>query len=135
MDANGGAGGPIATKLLKALGVEAILIGEKAEGNFTHEPEPIATNLSNIGPMVKKAKVHAGFVLDPDADRLALFNENGEFLGEELTLAIAAWARLEEKPAPWLSICPPLWPAKTLRLDSTNLAIAVLWARPMWWIS
>ncbi len=100
VDANGGAGGPIATKLLNALGVEAILIGEKADGNFTHEPEPIATNLASIGPMVKKAKVHAGFVLDPDADRLALFNEKGEFLGEELTLALAAWARLEEKPGP-----------------------------------
>ena len=100
VDANGGAGGPIAEKLLGALGVEAILIGQKADGNFTHEPEPIAANLTTIGPMVKKAKVHAGFVLDPDADRLALFNENGEFLGEELTLALAAWARLEEKPGP-----------------------------------
>ena len=64
VDANGGAGGPIATKLLNALGVEAILIGEKADGNFTHEPEPIATNLASIGPMVKKANANIRFSVD-----------------------------------------------------------------------
>ena len=100
VDANGGAGGPIASRLLGALGVKAVLIGEKADGNFAHEPEPIAANLTTIGPMIKNAGVHAGFVLDPDADRLALFNEQGEFLGEELTLALAARARLGEKPGP-----------------------------------
>ena len=30
-----------------------------------------------------------GFVLDPDADRLALIDEQGTYIGEELTLALA----------------------------------------------
>ncbi len=100
VDANGGAGGPIASRLLSLLGVSTVMIGENADGNFTHEPEPIASNLTQIGPKVKNAKVKAGFILDPDADRLALFDEEGTFLGEELTLALAAWARLEEKSGP-----------------------------------
>jgi len=100
VDANGGAGGPLAQMLLDSLGVETVMVGGHADGNFLHEPEPNATNLAGIGPMVKAAKVHAAFVLDPDADRLALFDEHGTFLGEELTLALAFMARLQECPGP-----------------------------------
>ncbi|MSR32647.1 MAG: phosphoglucosamine mutase [Gemmataceae bacterium] len=100
VDANGGAGGPISSGLLQALGVKAEILGGEADGNFAHEPEPNADNLRSIGPAVARAKVHVGFVLDPDADRLALFDEEGNFLGEELTLALAVWSRLSVQPGP-----------------------------------
>jgi phosphomannomutase len=38
-----------------------------------------------------------GFVQDPDADRLAIIDETGQYIGEELTLALAATRRLEQK--------------------------------------
>lgn len=100
VDANGGAGGPLAKMLLDSLGVESVLVGGNADGNFLHEPEPNATNLAGIGPQVKAAEVHAAFILDPDADRLALFSGNGTFLGEEITLALAFQARLGECSGP-----------------------------------
>src|SRR5262249_45053832 len=36
----------------------------------------------------------------PDADRLALFDETGRYIGEELTLALAALSRLEDERGP-----------------------------------
>ena len=36
-------------------------------------------------------------VLDPDADRLALIDETGRYIGEELTLALAVLFRLRQE--------------------------------------
>jgi phosphomannomutase len=41
-----------------------------------------------------------GFVLDPDADRLAIIDETGRCIGEELTLALAVLFRLRTTPGP-----------------------------------
>jgi phosphomannomutase len=41
-----------------------------------------------------------GFALDPDADRLAIIDENGHYLGEELTLALAVSYRLRQDRGP-----------------------------------
>jgi phosphomannomutase len=100
LDANGGAGGPLARKLLDALQCHAICHGCHANGVFAHEPEPTAANLQTIGPMVVKSGAAVGFVLDPDADRLALFDETGHYIGEELTLALAVLFRLQRERGP-----------------------------------
>ena len=41
-----------------------------------------------------------GFAQDPDADRLAVVDETGRYIGEELTLALAALRRLEQARGP-----------------------------------
>ncbi len=46
VDANGGAGGPLARQLLKDLNCETVGIGCEANGVFAHEPEPIARRIS-----------------------------------------------------------------------------------------
>jgi phosphomannomutase len=53
-----------------------------------------------VCPLVKRNEADVGFVLDPDSDRLALVDEGGRYIGEELTLALAALARLRERPGP-----------------------------------
>jgi phosphomannomutase len=50
--------------------------------------------------MVVKSGAAIGFVLDPDADRLAIFDETGRFIGEELTLALAVRFRLSKERGP-----------------------------------
>jgi phosphomannomutase len=100
VDANGGAGGPLACQLLEALRVTVIGHGCGADGFFLHEPEPTAENLRAVAPLVKDHGTDIGFALDPDSDRLALIDENGSYIGEELTLALAAWFRLKQKPGP-----------------------------------
>lgn len=100
VDANGGAGGPLAQALLDDLGCRVTLLGGQADGHFAHEPEPVAANLERVCPLVPAVAADLGLALDPDADRLALIDETGRYLGEELTLALAVCRRLEEERGP-----------------------------------
>jgi len=100
LDANGGAGGPLGCRLLQALGVETFCRGGDADGVFLHEPEPTAENLREVCPLVVERNADIGFALDPDADRLALIDERGHYIGEELTLALAAAFRLRRERGP-----------------------------------
>ncbi len=100
VDANGGAGGPLARGLLEALHGITSCYGCEADGTFEHEPEPIEENLRSICPLVRQQGANLGLVLDPDADRLALIDEQGRYIGEELTLALAVLFRLRQERGP-----------------------------------
>jgi phosphomannomutase len=94
LDANGGAGGPLAVQLLRDLGCELCECECQPTGRFVHEPEPIPAHLKDVAPWVKQNGCAIGFVLDPDADRLALIDETGACVSEEATLALAVKYRL-----------------------------------------
>ncbi|MFO0937889.1 MAG: phosphoglucosamine mutase [Gemmataceae bacterium] len=97
VDANGGSGGPLALRLLSELGVKTVSIGCESTGHFAHEAEPIPAHLTTIAPEVTKTKSAIGFVLDPDADRLALIDEHGQCISEEVTLALAVKSVLKTR--------------------------------------
>ncbi len=94
LDANGGAGGPLGRRLLESFQARPVCRGCDADGHFDHEPEPTEANLRELCPQVAAEGCDLGLVLDPDADRLALIDETGRYIGEELTLALAVWQRL-----------------------------------------
>lgn len=100
VDANGGAGGPAALRLLHALGAFAVPVHCDADGIFRHPPEPTRENVTGVGDLVAANGCHLGAVLDPDADRLALLDEAGRYIGEEYTLALAADFLLPRRPGP-----------------------------------
>jgi phosphomannomutase len=100
LDGNGGSGGSLGRRLLHSLAVEAVCQGCDADGFFRHEPEPTAENLREVCPLVARAEADLGFALDPDADRLALIDETGRYLGEEMTLALAVLFRLRRERGP-----------------------------------
>jgi phosphomannomutase len=100
LDANGGAGGHLGRSLLEALGCRGTYIACDADGIFRHVPEPVEDNLREICPLVRRHHAAVGFVLDPDADRLALVDETGRYIGEELTLALALSYRLHQECGP-----------------------------------
>lgn len=80
-------GGIVLPDLLYALGVKEIFkLHCNPHGNFSHNPEPLPENLTEISQLMTHAKADVGFVVDPDVDRLAIVCENGEMFGEEYTL-------------------------------------------------
>ncbi len=100
LDACHGAGGRLADALFRALGVEAVILGSQPDGRYDHPPEPTAANLAQFGRIIPAIGAAVGFAQDPDADRLAIIDETGDYIGEELTLALAASHRLTQAIGP-----------------------------------
>ena len=92
-------GGVVLPKLLKQLGVETVegLYCEPT-GDFQHNPEPLEKNLTDIMGLMKKSDLDVAFVVDPDVDRLAIIDENGNMYGEEYTLVTVADYILQHTP-------------------------------------
>jgi phosphomannomutase len=90
LDCVNGAGGRITKKLLAELGCEVFAVNDEPTGLFAHNPEPTAENLEGFCKVVKAEGADIGFAQDPDADRLAIVDENGGYIGEEYSLALAA---------------------------------------------
>jgi len=90
LDSINGAGCVVTPMLLGRLGCELVHLNAEPNGRFAHRPEPVAENLGGLCEAVRANRAAVGFAQDPDADRLALVDENGRFIGEEYTLALAA---------------------------------------------
>lgn len=90
VDAVNSTGGIAIPNLLDKLGVECVKLYCDPNGNFPHNPEPLAENLSEISKVVVEENAHLGIVVDPDVDRLAIVNEDGSMFGEEYTLVACA---------------------------------------------
>lgn len=105
LDANHGAGGILGRRLLETLGCQLILLGEEANGKFQHDPEPTARNLTSICQQVAEQDVAIGFCQDPDADRLAIIDESGKYLGEEYTLALCVDHILQQRTGTIVTNC------------------------------
>ena len=98
MDAVNSTGGIAIPALLKRMGVEVIELYCEPNGHFPHNPEPLKEHLTDICELMKKEKADLGIVVDPDVDRLAFIDENGEMFGEEYTLVACADYVLSKTP-------------------------------------
>lgn len=96
LDSNHGAGGALGLRLLGRLGCEVVLVGGYPDGRFEHVPEPTAENLSTVASRVVAEWCQVGFCQDPDADRLALIDASGRYIGEEYTLALCVQRALAD---------------------------------------
>ncbi|RAP26470.1 phosphoglucosamine mutase [Candidatus Marinamargulisbacteria bacterium SCGC AG-333-B06] len=88
VDANNGTGALADPILLDKLGINYTILNEKPDGNFSHDPEPLEKNLSQIKEELVKGDYDIGFVQDADADRLVILDEHGRFIGEDYSLAL-----------------------------------------------
>jgi phosphomannomutase len=99
VDAVNSVGGVAVPALLNSLGIpdsDITLLNCEPTGLFSHNPEPLPGNLTELMSVVKDVGADIGIAVDPDVDRLALVQNDGRFFGEELTQVLAAefmWAR------------------------------------------
>ncbi len=94
-------GGVALPLFLRSLGVDKIHeINCKPNGMFAHNPEPLPENIKEICDIIKNGDFDLGLVVDPDADRLCLVDEQGTPFGEEYTLVAAAEFLLSKINAP-----------------------------------
>jgi phosphomannomutase len=100
VDAVNGAGSIALPQLLETLGVKVHKLNCKPNGLFPHNPEPLPEHLGEICDYIKNNDCDLGFVTDPDADRLALIDENGKLFGEEYTQVAAFDFILSKQPGP-----------------------------------
>lgn len=91
LDCNRGSGATATPAFLRdELGCEVTTLGGVPDGLFEHTPEPTEANLRGLCEEVRGGDFHGAFAQDPDADRLAVVDETGRYVGEELTLALCA---------------------------------------------
>ena len=91
-------GGIAIPLLLERLGVEAVKLYCEPNGHFPHNPEPLKEHLTDLSQAVVKEHADFGIVVDPDVDRLAFMDENGDMFGEEYTLVACADYVLSKTP-------------------------------------
>ena len=103
-------GGIAIPLLLERLGVDVVKLYCEPNGHFPHNPEPLKEHLTDISELVvkehltdlseavKKHNADFGIVVDPDVDRLAFVDENGDMFGEEYTLVACADYVLSRTP-------------------------------------
>jgi phosphomannomutase len=100
VDAVRGAGAVVLRPLLEALGCRFEILHEEPDGRFPRDPEPRRENLGELGARVRAVGAEVGFALDPDGDRLALVDADGQPVGEDGTLALALPVVLRRQPGP-----------------------------------
>ncbi|MEI8211218.1 MAG: phosphoglucosamine mutase [Planctomycetota bacterium] len=105
VDSNHGAGSILARRLLEALGCRTTLLGDTPDGRFEHPPEPIAENLQSVAAQIPTGSFHVGFCQDPDADRLAIIDELGTYIGEEYTSVLCMKRALMQHRGPLVTNC------------------------------
>ena len=93
VNASGCLGGSM---LLNELGCTLDHLNGEQTGIFAHTPEPIAENLVDLAERVRmNTYASCGFAQDPDADRLAIIDESGRYIGEEYTLVLNSLRHLQ----------------------------------------
>lgn len=99
VDAVNSIGGIAVPELLYALGVKQVFkLHCQPHGNFSHNPEPLPENLTELSSLMVSSKADVGFSVDPDVDRLVIYAENGEPFGEEYTLVAVSDYILQNTP-------------------------------------
>jgi phosphomannomutase len=86
-------GGIALPRLLHRLGVaeeHVHCLNCEPTGRFAHPAEPRPAHLTALTEAVPERGADLGLAVDPDADRLALVDDQGRFVLEELTQVIAA---------------------------------------------
>lgn len=91
IDAGCGAGALVTPFLLRELGCKVIALNTQSDGTFPgRNPEPTSDNLEDLINLVQSTSADLGIAHDGDADRSVFVDENGNFVDEDVLLALVA---------------------------------------------
>ncbi|ASJ05686.1 phosphoglucosamine mutase [Thermococcus barossii] len=96
-DGANGAGSVLAPYLLREMGAKVISVNAHVDGHFPgRKPEPRYENIAYLGKLVRELGVDIAIAQDGDADRIAVFDERGNYLNEDTVIALFAKLYTEE---------------------------------------
>lgn len=96
LDAVNGAGSVMTPGFLEeSLGCDLTAISIDPTKPFPREAEPTPASIGELAALVRSSGSDIGFAQDPDGDRLAVVDENGDTLDNDDVLALAVDAALE----------------------------------------
>jgi len=96
-DGANGSGSVLAPYLLREIGARVFSVNAHVDGHFPgRKPEPRYENIAYLGELVKELKVDVAFAQDGDADRIAVFDEKGNYVDEDTVIALFAKRYVEE---------------------------------------
>ena len=100
VDCCSGTSAIVLRRLNERHGFGFILINERLEGvNFAHAPATTARMVSlQLAPLMQPLGADAGFLFDVDSDRVAIADDRGRALSEELVLPLVADHLLAHEP-------------------------------------
>ena len=100
VDAGNGAGGPLAVRAMKALGLDPEPLFCEMDGNFpNHHPDPtMPRNVATLVEHVTKGGAQVGIAYDGDADRLGAIDANGDIVWGDRLMIVFSRALLKERP-------------------------------------
>jgi phosphomannomutase/phosphoglucomutase len=95
VDAGNGTAGPVAVKLLEALGCEVIPLYCDPDPSFpNHHPDPtVVENLRDLIRLVREAGADVGLSFDGDGDRLGVVDEKGRVIWGDI-LQVLFWREI-----------------------------------------
>jgi phosphomannomutase/phosphoglucomutase len=83
--------------LLRKLGCKVLTLNAQMDGTFPgRNPEPTGNEINDLKAAVKAAGADLGIAHDCDADRAVFVDERGEFVNEDILLAIMEKHKLEK---------------------------------------
>jgi len=100
VDSGNGAAGPVAPRIIAALGCDMHDIFSEADGRFpNHHPDPtVEENMEDLIRTVAEDKADIGIAFDGDADRVGLVDQHGRILWGDEMLVLFARDILAERP-------------------------------------
>lgn len=100
LDAGNGAGGPLALRCMKKLGLSPDPLFCDMDGKFpNHHPDPtVEKNVAALVDRVRKTGARVGLAFDGDADRLGAVDANGDIIWGDKLMILFSRALLKENP-------------------------------------
>ncbi|PSQ53365.1 phosphoglucosamine mutase [Halobacteriales archaeon SW_8_65_20] len=96
LDPGHGAGALTSPEFFRELGCRVVTVNAQPDGHFPgREPEPVAGNLDELGALTGATDADVGIAHDGDADRAIFYDEHGDYIEGDATLAALAEATLD----------------------------------------